>query len=87
MYCKGGCVCVNWAEEKQRCKIPIIVMYERPGDYPNRYVARLWDIDRPTTLFETAETLEELELLLPLEGMVWIERHANDDPVILGTWV
>ena len=76
-----------WRDDKEMCKKPIIVIYKHPKEHPDRYVARLFDDALPIPMVSIEDTLEELETWLPLEGMVWIERHANDDPVILGTWV
>lgn len=65
---------------------PIIVVYKKPKDYPTKYIARLWDVDRRTNLIATAETLEELRESKPKEMMI-MQRHQDDDPVIVETWI
>ena len=65
---------------------PIIVVYYKPKDQKARYIARLWDAKRPTNLIMTSETLEELRKRKPKEMMI-MERHPEDDPVIVETWI
>ena len=77
----------DWIEEKQKTKLPLIVIYDHPSDFPNHYVARLWNWNQPTNVYDTADTIEELQVKLPLDGMVWIDRHPLEDRAILGTWV
>ena len=74
-------------KERAKLKLPLFVIYDHPSDHPQRFVARLWDLNRPTEVHETAETLEELHAKLPLDGMVWVDRYVHDDPTIVGTWV
>jgi endonuclease V-like protein UPF0215 family len=67
-------------------KIPLICVYKNPADYPGKYIARLWDVDRPTNIIAIAESLEEIREAKPAE-MVIMQRHPNDDPVIVETWI
>ena len=65
---------------------PVICVYDGPTDYPGRYIARLWDMGRPTHIIAQADTLEELRLAKP-EGMIAMPRSAGDDPIIVETWI
>lgn len=67
-------------------KLPLICVYKNPADYPNKYVARLWDVDKPTTLVAIADSFEEIRAAKPPE-MVIMQRQPNDDPVIIETWI
>lgn len=67
-------------------RMPLICIYEHPADYPQRYVARLWDIETPTNIIATADTLEEVRETIP-HGMVRLKRSENDDPCIVETWI
>lgn len=67
-------------------KTPLICIYERPADYPDKYVARLWDLQRPTGLIAIADTLEEARAAVP-PGMVPLARDERDDPCIVETWI
>jgi hypothetical protein len=62
-------------------------VYERPTDYPNEWVARRFLGEEPTAELERADTLEELQERLSAKGLVWMDRHANDDPKIVGVWL
>ncbi|MDD3230899.1 MAG: hypothetical protein PHE09_17035 [Oscillospiraceae bacterium] len=67
-------------------KLPLICVYKNPADYPNKYVARLWDVDKPTTLVAITDSFEEIRAAKPPE-MVIMQRQPNDDPVIIETWI
>ena len=38
----------NLAQIRRTVKAPIICVYKSPADYPGQFVARLWDLDKPT---------------------------------------
>ena len=77
----------DWDSEKRKCKrLALIVIYDHPADFPNEVVARLWDSEQPTEIYEKANSVDELYAKLPLAGMSWIERFLDDDPAILGVW-
>ena len=67
-------------------RVPLICVYKNPTDYPNKYVARLWGVDTPTTLVAVADSLEEIRAAKPPQ-MVIMQRQPNDDPVIVETWI
>lgn len=66
---------------------PIITVYEHPADYPDKYVARVFDMNRPTNLAVIADTYEELLEAIPTRNMARMERNPKDDPVIMETWI
>jgi hypothetical protein len=69
-------------------KVPIICIYDKPKDYPNKIVARLWDGYKrvPTNMVIVADTLDEMRQLKP-NDMGVIPRYPNDDAVIVETWI
>lgn len=67
-------------------RLPLICIYNNPSDYPGKYVARLWDVDKPTNMVAIAESLEEIREAKPPEMMI-MDRMPNDDPVIVETWI
>lgn len=67
--------------------VPLITIYKNPKDFPDQYVARLFDIGRPTGRFFAADTYEEVLKEIPTRGMVRIPRRPNDDPVIVEVWM
>jgi hypothetical protein len=70
--------------------LKIWTVYERPRDYPQDYVARLW-LSGPAGPRATASafrsaTLKQLRQHLKTLGLTRLNRHAGDDPAILETW-
>jgi hypothetical protein len=66
------------------------VVYDHPLDYPQKYVARLWNIngDHPaaTNVIALADTLVEIRQMLP-EGLSRLERFDGDDECIVEVWL
>lgn len=66
-------------------RFPLICIYNSPRDYPGKYVARLWDVDKPTNMVAIAESLEEIREAKPPEMMI-VDRLPDDKPEIVETW-
>jgi hypothetical protein len=72
----------------------LYVVYDQPTDYPSKVIVRRQRIS-PGRLhvdpipFIVADSLQRardtLSLLVP--GLACMERHPQDDPVIVETWV
>jgi hypothetical protein len=66
-------------------------IYDHPKDFPNHYVARLYQVDkqgpRASATVVAAETLEALRRPLRNIGLTRLPRDPSDDPVIIETWV
>jgi hypothetical protein len=72
-------------------KLLIWVVYERPIDFPNYFVARpqIPEAGRGIqrlSAYLRAGTLEELREQLP-HGLVLLARHPADDPYIVECWL
>lgn len=67
-------------------RIPVIVIYKKPEDYPSDYVARVWDANKPTNVVLVNEELENVRHKIP-EGMIRIGRSPKDDVVIEEVWI
>lgn len=67
-------------------QLPLICIYSSPKDYPGKYIARLWDVNKPTNIVAIAENLEEIRETKPAD-MVIMQRQPQDDPVIVETWI
>lgn len=61
-------------------------IYDHPKDYPDKFVARKFVLDKPTDETITGNTLDEVRRKLP-RGLVRFNRHETDDPVIVETWL
>lgn len=72
--------------DRANVRFPIICVYDKPDDYPDKYVARLWDIDIPTRIIMLADDITALRERKPQETET-IPRDEKDDEVIVETWV
>lgn len=66
--------------------LPLWVIYDRPTDMPNAFVARKWLNDVPTHEVLQAGTLDGLRSLLP-RGLHLLPRDPADDPKIVEVWI
>ena len=64
----------------------IWAIYKHPLDYPEKFVARKFILDKPTSEILIGDTLEEIRKLLP-KGLTLIERNPKDDPILVETWI
>lgn len=67
------------------------VIYDRPADWPNGFVVRVWLVNRAMTvpgpvLGSDVPTLEEARALVPI-GHVNVGRDPADDDKIVEVWV
>ncbi|MBO0715837.1 MAG: hypothetical protein J2P55_00680 [Rhizobiales bacterium] len=74
-----------------RAVLPMWIVYDRPTDFPDHYVARCHHVTgrgtRPTTLVIKAETLDALREALRNMGLTRIGRDPSDEPQIVETWL
>jgi len=63
-------------------------IYRNPRDYPNQYVARRFELDKPTADVLVAPSLARIRMLVGLEGVdACIPRAPADDPCIVEVWI
>lgn len=66
------------------------VVYERPTDFPEKYVGRRFlikgDRDEPTAEVKIADSLEELREMIP-QGMFRLGRDFGNRVQILEVWL
>lgn len=72
-------------------RLPIYVIYDHPKDYPDHYVIKRDLVDTnvyrdPGYIFKH-ENLEVCRREMVMKGLVCLQRHQNDDPVIIETWL
>lgn len=70
----------------KQAKAPLICVYKHPKDYPEKYVARLWAGDMPTASMVVADSMEEIRAAKPPQ-MAVLQRHPDDDPIIVEIWL
>lgn len=66
--------------------LPMIAVYEHPLDFPEHYVARLFDINKSTPHCIVKDTLEEIRAAIP-EHFHRLERAQQDEPQIVEVWL
>lgn len=76
----------NLNQIRRTSRAPIICVYSSPEDYPGKFVARLWDLNKPTRYIAVAETLEAIREIIP-EGMIRFSRDERDSPCIVESWI
>lgn len=79
--------CFNYARLVSMTTLPIITVYKGPEDYPDKYVARVFDLQRPTNLVAVADDYGGILEAIPTEDMARMQRDERDDPVIVETWI
>lgn len=69
-------------------KMPMIAVYEHPDDFPEKCVARVFDLDKPTNVILIRDTVEELqEEIRKNTSKVFLLRGAEDVRTLVGVWV
>ncbi len=64
------------------------VIYSNPSDFPpGTFVARKWIDNKPSLSFKKSNDIEILRSDLNERGLVRLERHQFDDPVITEVWI
>ena len=66
--------------------MPIITIYKNPSDYPNLYVARLFDLEKSTKIITTADNLITIRQKIP-KHLERIRRDNEDDPIIIESYI
>jgi len=62
-------------------------VYDHPTDHPDLYVARLFIGVDPTETAMLDAQLDRLRSRLAHLGLTRLDRHADDDPVIVECWI
>ena len=67
-------------------ELDILVVYDRPLDYPESVVVRRWVLTDPREhyLFESLDAAREF---LTQRALVVLPRFDNDDSKIVETWI
>ena len=63
------------------------VIYNRPPDFPNNYVARLWVDEQLTSEMMICPRLEMIEDQLRRMGLAKLMPMDGDDPKIVCTYI
>lgn len=76
---------VDTSELKQ----PIICVFNKPDDYPDKYVARLFEGTAPTNIIITRNTVEEIreDITKRFPAMLPFARDKEDCKCVVETWI
>ncbi len=87
----------NHRDVMQRDRLPMWMIYDRPADYPDCYVARMFEVcgdsgaPQPSTVMLRAvgpqEGLNMLRDAFEAAGLRCIARSAGDQPQLVESWV
>lgn len=62
-------------------KVPFVAVYGHPDDFPDKYVARIYELDKATDTIMVKETLEEITAdIKEHTAMTFIPRGTADVP-------
>lgn len=68
--------------------MPFVAVYDHPEDYPDKCVARIYELDKPTDTIMVKETVEEIETDIKKHTtMLFLQRGADDVPSLVGVWM
>lgn len=69
-------------------KVPAVAIYKHPSDYPDKYVARIFDADKPTNTIILKDTFAAVQQDIRRNtNMYFCPRGKEDDPCIVGVWI
>lgn len=76
---------VDTSELKQ----PIICVFNKPDDYTDKYVARLFEGTAPTNIIITRNTVEEIreDITRRFPAMLPFERNKEDHKSVVESWI
>ena len=67
-------------------KLKIWVVYNRPLDFPDKYVARLFINNKPTQKIIVENDLEKIRNEMELNELTKIPRHESDPLSVIESW-
>lgn len=69
-------------------KMPMLAVYKSPDDFPGYYVARVYDMEKPTDTVMVKRSLAEIEMdIRKHTGMAFLPRTKEDVASLVGVWM
>lgn len=62
------------------------VIYKHPKEYPDKFVARMWILDKPSSDVVFGNTIREVRIAIP-KGLTRFLPDSEDDPKIAEIWL
>ncbi|WP_417898226.1 hypothetical protein ABN702_18580 [Bacillus haimaensis] len=66
--------------------MPIICIYNSPSDYKGMFVARLFDVNKPTPIILMRLTLDAIRSEIPV-GFTLVPKSAGEDANIVESYI
>ena len=68
--------------------VPFIAVYSHPEDFPNKCVARVYELDKPTDTIMLKDTVKEIEEDIKKHtSMIFLPPGPEDVPSLVGVWM
>lgn len=69
-------------------KMPIITIYEKPIDYPDGYIARVFELEKPTNTLILKSSIEECRTDIKAAGFkICVPRNKDDVLSVVESWI
>ena len=72
---------------EERPPLRIWTIYKNPSDYPDKWVARLFENDQPTETVIAIDNYDDLALQMMTQQLHRMPRSENDEPQIVEMWL
>lgn len=76
----------NYSAIRSIVKMPIFVIFKNPDDFPGKYVARVFDFDKPTRICAVRDNYKDIIATLP-EFLHRFPRSPGDAACIMESWI
>ena len=69
-------------------QLPQVAVYNKPDDYPDKAVARVFDNGKPTNIIMLADDPNDLRWdIRKHTNLVWFPRGKEDVPALVGVYL
>ena len=69
-------------------QLPQVAVYNKPDDYPDKAVARVFDNGKPTNIIMLADDPNDLRWdIRKYTNLVWFPRGKEDVPALVGVYL
>lgn len=69
-------------------QLPQVAVYNKPDDYPDKEVARVFDNGKPTNIIMLADDPNDLRWdIRKHTNLVWFPRGKEDVPALVGVYL
>lgn len=77
----------DWPKIRRGLQFPFLTVYNSPADYPGKFVARVFDLNKATKFVFLADSYMELADKMSAQKLTRMDRNQQDDPAIVEVWI